>query len=68
MEQSIEFGVRRVARDKYGLVLLRDGEVVVRHGLAQYVVLDLLRLHFIKVMNELSVGGSVNFQSKVKFM
>lgn len=64
----MEFRVRRVARDKYDLVLLRDGEVVTRHGLAQYVVMDLMRLYFIKVMNEISVGGSINFQSKVKFL
>lgn len=68
MEQSMEFRIRRVARDKYDLVLLRDDEAVVRRGLAQYVVLDLIRLHFIKMMNEISVGGSINFQSKVKFL
>lgn len=68
MEQSVEIRVRRVTRDKYDFVLLRDDEVVVRHGLSQIAVVDLLRLYCVKVVNELSVGGGINFKSKVKFM
>lgn len=68
MEQSVEFRIRRVTRYKYDLVLLRDGEIVIGHDLAQYEVMNLLRSHFLKMMDEISIGGSVNFQSTMKFM
>jgi hypothetical protein len=68
MEQTLEIRIRRVTRDKYDLVLLRDGEVSVSHGLSQFAVVDLLRLHITKVVDEISVGGSINFRSTMKFM
>lgn len=68
MEQSIEIRVRRVTRDKYDVVMLRDGEVAVEHGVTFVYVLDWVRVLFGSRISSLKVGGSVNFKSEVKFM
>ena len=68
MEQSVELRVRRVTRDKYDIVLLRDTEVAVEHGVTFEYALHWLRAQFGSRLFDLRVGDSINFQSKVKFM
>lgn len=68
MEQSVELRVRRVTRDKYDIVLLRDTEVMVHHGVTFEYALHWLRAQFGSRLFDLRVGDSINFQSQVKFM
>lgn len=68
MEQSIEVRVRRVTKTLYDLVILRDGDVEVRHSVSYSWVQDYVRMHCSSLLNKLPVAGSINFQSKVKFM
>lgn len=68
MEQSIEIRVRRVTKTRYDLVILRDGDVEVRHSVSYLWVQDYVRMHCSSLLNEMPVAGSINFQSKVVFM
>lgn len=67
MEQSVEIRIRRVTRDKYDVVLLRDTEVAVEHGVTFEYVLDGLKVRLGSRLFKLRVGDSINFRSKVKF-
>lgn len=64
----MEIRVRRVTRDSYDLVLLRDGDVNVAHGVTLTYAKHWVEAQFGSKVYDLEVGGSVNFQSKVKFM
>lgn len=68
MEQSVEIRIRRVTRDRYDIVLLRDTEVAVEHGVTFEYVLDGLRVRLGSRLFKLRVGGSIYFRSKVKSM
>lgn len=68
MEQSVELRIRRVTRDKYDIVLLRDGSVTVEHGVTFHYALNWLQCQFSLRIFNLKVGGSVNLQSQVKFL
>ena len=68
MEQSIELRVRRVTRDKYDIILLRQTEVMVHHGVTFEYALHWLRAQFGSRLFGLKVGDSINFQSQVEFM
>lgn len=68
MEQSVELRVRRVTRDKYDIVLLRDDSVSVEHGVTFEYVLDWLRVQFGSRLFELRVGDSINFRSQEKVL
>lgn len=66
MEQSVELRIRRVTRDKYDIVMLRDDEVKVEHSVSFEYALHWLRAQFGSRLFGLTVGSSVNFQSKIK--
>ena len=66
MEQSMEIRIRRVTRDRYDIVLLRDTEVTVEHGVTFEYALHWLRAQFGSRLFDLTIGSSVNFQSKIK--
>lgn len=68
MEQSVELRVRRVTRDKYDIVLLRNDSVSVEHGVSFEYALDWLRVQFGSHMFGLKVGGGINFRSQVKLL
>lgn len=68
MEQSIEIRVRRVTRDSYDVVALRDGEVSVMHGVTLAYAKYWVEAQFGSKVYGLKVGDSVNFKSKMKFM
>lgn len=56
-----------MTRDKYDLVVLSDGDVEVRHSVSFAYVQDYARTLLGSGVSMLKVGGSVNFQSTVKF-
>lgn len=68
MEQSMEIRVRRVTKNLYDLVILREEEVTVRHSVSYSWVQDYVRMHCSSLLGNMPVAGSINFQSKVKFM
>lgn len=68
MEQSVEIRVRRVTGTLYDLVILRDGDVEVRHVVPCSYVQDCVRDMVVSRISLLKVGGSVNFKSNIKFM
>lgn len=68
MEQSIEIRVRRVTKTLYDLVILRDGDIEVRHNVSYSWVQDYVRMHCSSLLNKMLVASSVNLQSKMKFM
>lgn len=68
MEQSVELRIRRVTYDRYDIVLLRDGEVMVKHGVTFVHALDWLRVWLSSLILELKAGDSINFKSQMKFM
>lgn len=68
MEQTMEIRVRRVTRNGYDVVALRDGEVSVMHGATLAYAKHWVEAQFGSKVYDLKVGGSVNFKSEVKFM
>lgn len=52
----------------YDLVILRDSDVEVRHSVSYSWVQDYVRMHCSSLLGSMPVTGSINFQSKVKFM
>lgn len=66
MEQSIEFRIRRVARDKYDIVMLRGDEVSVKHGVSSTYVCNWAKIMFSSRIGQLGLGSCLNFQSRVK--
>lgn len=63
----MELRIRRVTRDKYDIVLLRDDSVSVEHGVTFHYALNWLQCQFGSRVFDLRVGGSINFKSQVKF-
>lgn len=68
MEQSVELRIRRVTRDRYDIVLLRDTEVSVEHGVTFEYALHWLRAQFGSRLFDLRVGDSINFRSQVRVL
>lgn len=66
MEQSIELRIRRVTRNKYDIVLLREDSVIMERDVSLEYALDWLRAHLGSQLFNLGVGASINFESKVK--
>ena len=68
MEQTVELRIRRVTRDKYDIVLLRDDSVSVEHGVTFDYALHWLRCQFGSRLFELRVGDGINFRSQVRVL
>ena len=68
MEQTVELRIRRVTRDKYDIVLLRDDTVSVEHGVTFVYALDWLRCQFGSRLFKLRVGDGINFRSQVRVL
>lgn len=56
----MEFKVRRVAKDKYDLVLMQHDDVRVMHDLSTIGVQDFLRTFFGSQLASMPVGTSIN--------
>ena len=68
MEQSVELRIRRVTRDKYDIVLLRDNEVVTQRDVSLERALYWLKTQISCRLFELRVGDGINFKSQVKVL
>lgn len=67
MEQTVEIKIRRVTKNLYDLVILCEGDVTVRRSVSYSWVQDYIRMHSSSLLSNMSVAGSINFRSQVKF-
>lgn len=63
----MEIRIRRVTRDKYDIVLLRDDSVSVSHEVTLEYAMHWLKCQLGYRMFELKVGGRISVQSIVEF-